>query len=91
VVLEMNLNKSPDPIDSFLSAPPMNKIKIGKTDLSASHPWKRLSLAQLSVMMSVLELIDSYLEKVVSSPRRESYACWIPGGEHQSEKVIGEW
>jgi hypothetical protein len=42
-------------------------------------------------MMSVLELIDSYLEKVVSSPRRESYACWIPGGEHQSEKVIGEW
>jgi hypothetical protein len=45
VVLEMNLNKSPDPIDSFLSAPPMNKIKIGKTDLSASRPWHRLFLA----------------------------------------------
>ena len=20
-----------------------------------------------------------------------AYACWVPGGEHQSEKVIGEW
>jgi hypothetical protein len=64
----MNRNKSADPIESFLSAPPINKIKIGKTDLSASRPWKRLFLAQLSVMMSVLELMDYYLEKVASSP-----------------------
>ena len=87
----MNRNKSADPIESFLSAPPINKIKIGKTDLSASHPWKRLFLAQLSVMMSVLELMDYYLAKVVSSPRRESYGRSIPGGEHQSERVIVEW
>ena len=36
--------------------------------------------------------MDHYLEaggNVIDTA--ESYACWVPGGEHQSEKVIGEW
>ena len=36
--------------------------------------------------------MDHYLEaggNVIDTA--ECYACWLPGGEHQSEKVIGEW
>ena len=39
-----------------------------------------------------MELMDHYLEaggNVIDTA--ESYACWLPGGEYQSEKVIGEW
>ena len=39
-----------------------------------------------------MELMDHYFEaggNVIDTA--ESYACWVPGGEHQSEKVIGEW
>jgi aryl-alcohol dehydrogenase-like predicted oxidoreductase len=39
-----------------------------------------------------MELMDRYFEasgNVIDTA--ESYACWLPGGEHQGEKVIGEW
>jgi aryl-alcohol dehydrogenase-like predicted oxidoreductase len=39
-----------------------------------------------------MELMDHYFEaggNVIDTA--ESHACWLPGGEHQSEKVIGEW
>ena len=39
-----------------------------------------------------MELMDHYIEaggNVIDTA--ESYARWLPGGEYQSEKVIGEW
>src|SRR5918911_815917 len=39
-----------------------------------------------------MQLMDRYLEaggNVIDTA--ELYARWVPGGEHQSEKVIGEW
>ena len=71
----------------------MNKINIPKTDLFAST----LALGTDSFGSTIsrnlsMELMDYYLEaggNVIDTA--EIYASWIPGGEHQSEKVIGEW
>ncbi len=71
----------------------MNKINIPKTDLFAST----LALGTDSFGSTIsrnlsMELMDCYLEaggNVIDTA--EIYASWIPGGEHQSEKVIGEW
>jgi hypothetical protein len=63
----------------------MNKINISKTDLHAST-------LPLGTDYFGTELMDHYLEaggNVIDTA--ECYACWLPGGEHQSEKVIGEW
>ena len=71
----------------------MNRIKIAKTDLSVSPLALGTDYFGTTVSRDVcMELMDRYLEaggNVIDTA--ESYACWVPGGEHQSEKVIGEW
>ena len=71
----------------------MNRIKIAKTDLLASPLALGTDYFGTTVSRDVcMELMDHYLEaggNVIDTA--EAYACWIPGGEHQSEKVIGEW
>jgi aryl-alcohol dehydrogenase-like predicted oxidoreductase len=71
----------------------MQKINIPNTDLYAS----RLALgtdyfgSTVSRELS-MQLMDHYLEaggNVIDTA--ESYARWLPDGEYQSEKVIGEW
>jgi aryl-alcohol dehydrogenase-like predicted oxidoreductase len=71
----------------------MNKINIPKTDLYASTLALGTDYFGSTVSRDVcMELMDHYLEaggNVIDTA--ESYACWVPGGEHQSENVIGEW
>jgi aryl-alcohol dehydrogenase-like predicted oxidoreductase len=71
----------------------MNKITIAKTDLSVSPLALGTDYFGTTVSRDVcMELMDHYFEaggNVIDTA--ESYACWLPGGEHQSEKVIGEW
>ena len=71
----------------------MNKIKIAKTDLSVSPLALGTDYFGTTVSRDVcMELMDHYLEaggNVIDTA--ESYTSWVPGGEHQSEKVIGEW
>jgi aryl-alcohol dehydrogenase-like predicted oxidoreductase len=71
----------------------MNKIKIPKTDLYASTLGLGTDYFGSTVGRDEsMELLDHYLEaggNVIDTA--EVYAGWIPGGEHQSEKLIGEW
>ena len=71
----------------------MKKIKIPKTDLVASSLALGTDYFGTTVSRDAcMELMDHYLEaggNVIDTA--EGYAAWIPGGEHQSEKVIGEW
>jgi aryl-alcohol dehydrogenase-like predicted oxidoreductase len=71
----------------------MKKIKIPKTDLYASTLGLGTDYFGSTVGRDEsMELLDHYLEaggNVIDTA--EVYAGWIPGGEHQSEKVIGEW
>jgi aryl-alcohol dehydrogenase-like predicted oxidoreductase len=71
----------------------MNKINIPKTDLSASTLALGTDYFGSTVSRDLcMELMDRYLEaggNVIDTA--ESYARWVPGGEYQSEKVIGEW
>ena len=71
----------------------MNRINIPKTDLYASTLALGTDYFGTTVGRDVcMELMDHYLEaggNVIDTA--ESYASWVPGGEHQSEKVIGEW
>ena len=64
-----------------------------KTDLVASSLALGTDYFGTTVSRDVcMELMDHYLEaggNVIDTA--EGYARWIPGGEHQSEKVIGEW
>jgi aryl-alcohol dehydrogenase-like predicted oxidoreductase len=71
----------------------MQKLNLPGTNLYAS----RLALgtdyfgSTVSRELS-LRLMDHYHEaggNVIDTA--EIYASWIPGGEHQSEKVVGEW
>jgi aryl-alcohol dehydrogenase-like predicted oxidoreductase len=79
--------------ESLLTAPRVNKIKIRKTDLHASTLALGTDYLGTTVARDVcMELRDHYLEaggNIIDTA--EAYACWVPGGEHQSEKVIGEW
>ena len=71
----------------------MNKINILKTDLYASTLALGTGYFGSTVSRDVcMELMDHYFEaggNVIDAA--ESHAYWLPGGEHQSEKVIGEW
>ena len=71
----------------------MNKISIPKTDLHASTLALGTDYFGSTVSRDVcMQLMDHYLEaggNVIDTA--ESYARWLPGGEYQSEKVIGEW
>jgi len=71
----------------------MNKTKIPQTDLYASTLALGTDYFGTAVSRDVCtELMDHYLEaggNVIDTA--ESYASWVPGGEHQSETVIGEW
>ena len=78
------------PFEDFIA---MNKIKIPKTELYASTLALGTDYFGTTVSRDLcMELMDHYLEaggNVIDTA--ESYAGWVPGGEHQSEKVIGEW
>jgi aryl-alcohol dehydrogenase-like predicted oxidoreductase len=93
VALEIKPDEVTAPVDSPLPAPLMKKIKIPKTDLFASPLALGTDYFGTAVSRDVsMELMDHYFEaggNVIDTA--EAYASWIPGGEHQSETVIGEW
>jgi aryl-alcohol dehydrogenase-like predicted oxidoreductase len=71
----------------------MQKVNIPKTELYASTLGLGSDYFGSSVDRELsMQLMDSYFEaggNVIDTA--EFYARWVPGGEHQSEKVIGEW
>jgi aryl-alcohol dehydrogenase-like predicted oxidoreductase len=71
----------------------MNKINIRKTELCASTLAHGTEYFGSTVNRDVcMELTDHDLKaggKVIDTA--DSHVRWLPGGEHQSEKVIGEW
>jgi aryl-alcohol dehydrogenase-like predicted oxidoreductase len=71
----------------------MNKINIPKTELCASTLTHGTEYFGSTVSRDVcMELTDHDLKaggNVIDIC--ESRVHWLPGGEHQSEKVIGEW
>jgi aryl-alcohol dehydrogenase-like predicted oxidoreductase len=71
----------------------MRKIKIPKTDLEASMIVLGTDYFGSTVSrQESMRLMDYYLEaggNVLDTA--EVYASFVPGGEHQSETVIGEW
>jgi aryl-alcohol dehydrogenase-like predicted oxidoreductase len=71
----------------------MRKIKIPKTDLQASMIVLGTDYFGSTVSgQDSMQLMDYYLEaggNVLDTA--EVYASFVPGGEHQSETVIGEW
>ena len=71
----------------------MNKISIPKTDLHASTLALGTDYFGSTVSRDLcMELMDHYIEAGGNMiDTAESYARWLPGGEYQSEKVIGEW
>ena len=72
---------------------PMQKVNIPRTDLYASTLVLGTDYFGSTVSRErSMQLMDRYLEaggNVIDTA--ELYARWVPGGEHQSEKVIGEW
>jgi aryl-alcohol dehydrogenase-like predicted oxidoreductase len=71
----------------------MKKVNVPKTDLHASTLALGTDYFGSTVDRELsMQLMDRYLEaggNVIDTA--ELYASWVPGGEHQSEKVIGEW
>jgi aryl-alcohol dehydrogenase-like predicted oxidoreductase len=71
----------------------MRKIKVPKTDLQASMIVLGTDYFGSTVSrQDSMQLMDYYLEaggNVLDTA--EVYASFVPGGEHQSETVIGEW
>jgi aryl-alcohol dehydrogenase-like predicted oxidoreductase len=71
----------------------MQKVNIPATNLHASTLALGTDYFGTTVSRELsMRLMDRYLEaggNVIDTA--EVYAGWIPGGEHQSEKVIGEW
>lgn len=71
----------------------MRKINIPKTDLQASIIVLGTDYFGSTVSrQESMQLMDHYLEaggNVLDTA--EIYASFVPGGEHQSEMVIGEW
>jgi Aldo/keto reductase family len=71
----------------------MKKVNVPKTDLHASTLVLGTDYFGSTVGREPsMQLMDRYLEaggNVIDTA--ELYARWVPGGEHQSEKVIGEW
>ena len=71
----------------------MKKKQIPRTDLHASTLALGTDLFGSTVDREMsMRLMDRYLEaggNVIDTA--ELYARWVPGGEYQSEKVIGEW
>ena len=71
----------------------MQKTNIPNTDLYASRLALGTDYFGSTVSRDLsMQLMDHYLEaggNVIDTA--ESYARWLPRGEYQSEKVIGEW
>ena len=71
----------------------MKKVNVPKTDLRASTLVLGTDYFGSTVGRDLsMQLMDRYLEaggNVIDTA--ELYARWVPGGEHQSERVIGEW
>jgi aryl-alcohol dehydrogenase-like predicted oxidoreductase len=71
----------------------MKKVNVPRTDLHASTLVLGTDYFGSTVGRELsMQLMDRYLEaggNVIDTA--ELYARWVPGGEHQSEKVIGEW
>jgi aryl-alcohol dehydrogenase-like predicted oxidoreductase len=71
----------------------MQKLNIPGTDLYASPLALGTDYFGSTVSRELsMQLMDAYHEaggNVIDTA--EIYASWIPGGEHQSEKVVGDW
>ncbi len=71
----------------------MKKTTIPRTDLQASTLALGTDYFGSTVDRATsMQLMDRYLEaggNVIDTA--ELYARWVPGGEHQSEKTIGQW
>jgi aryl-alcohol dehydrogenase-like predicted oxidoreductase len=71
----------------------MQKKPLPKTDLEVSVIGLGTDYFGSTVdRKRSMEILDRYVElggNFVDTA--EVYACWIPGGEHQSEKLIGNW
>jgi aryl-alcohol dehydrogenase-like predicted oxidoreductase len=71
----------------------MKKVNVPKTDLHASTLALGTDYFGSTVGRELsMQLMDCYLGaggNVIDTA--ELYARWVPGGEHQSERVIGEW
>ena len=71
----------------------MKKVQIPRTNLQASVLALGTDYFGSTVDRETsMQLMDRYLElggNVIDTA--ELYARWVPGGEFQSEKVIGEW
>jgi aryl-alcohol dehydrogenase-like predicted oxidoreductase len=71
----------------------MQKVNIPKTNLHASTLALGTDCFGSTVSRELsMQLMDKYFEaggNVIDTA--ELYARWIPGGEHQSEKTVGEW
>jgi aryl-alcohol dehydrogenase-like predicted oxidoreductase len=71
----------------------MKKVNVPRTDLHASTLVLGTDYFGSTVGRDLsMQLMDRYLEaggNVIDTA--ELYARWVPGGEHQSEQVIGEW
>jgi aryl-alcohol dehydrogenase-like predicted oxidoreductase len=71
----------------------MQKVNIPKTDLRASPLALGTDYFGSTVSRErSMQLMDHYFEAGGNVfDTAEFYARWIPGGEHQSERVIGKW
>lgn len=71
----------------------MRNIKLKRTELNVSNiAMGTDSLGSLINKKDSFRLLDCYAEhggNIIDTA--EGYASWIDGGEHASEKVIGEW
>jgi aryl-alcohol dehydrogenase-like predicted oxidoreductase len=71
----------------------MQKIKVPNTELLVSQIVLGTECFGTTVSREVSrQLMDRYVEaggNVLDTA--EAYAGWVPGGDHQSEKTIGEW
>jgi aryl-alcohol dehydrogenase-like predicted oxidoreductase len=71
----------------------MQKLNTLKTDLTASVLVLGTDLFGSTVSRKMsMQLMDLYIDAGGNMiDTAELYARWVPGGEHQSEKVIGQW
>ena len=71
----------------------MQKVNIPKTDLRASPLALGTDYFGSTVSRErSMQLMDHYFEAGGNVfDTAEFYARWIPGGDHQSERVIGKW
>jgi aryl-alcohol dehydrogenase-like predicted oxidoreductase len=71
----------------------MRKVTLSRTDLQVSGPGLGTDYFGSQIDRAVsIQLMDHYFEaggNLIDTA--EVYARWIPGGDHKSEQVVGQW